>query len=431
MKTHAPLPRLRQQRGAIAIIVGMSIVALIGFVGLALDLGKLFIAKTELQNSSDACALAASRELTGANASQLEIAEAAGITTGAVNRVIFQSEAVILYVNDSVTFSKEYYGPYLAKNAIGPTEALAMKYVRCTVNRAGIPNWFIQVLNVMPGINIGSQAVAATAVASLSPSQTNCAIPVALCSADLVGKKSGDWLMGALGPKDTSSEGNLTGNFKWVDFPPLEGGGANELGGHLKGPGACNLPATGAEVGEAGVKSSVSDEWNSRFGIYKGSTKPPPVPPDPLNPGAVPDFTGYAYTEVNWSTMANAYTGSFISKRSENAMYIDNAGLVVSGTIKDSTYLAAVGADRRVVIAPVVDCADFGGGSTTAAVKSWACILMLHPLNTGEGAGTSTGTTRMYLEYLGSTGDSTSPCATLGLSGSEDSAGPKVPVLVQ
>lgn len=409
--------RRQHQRGVIAIIVAISIAALIGFVGLALDLGKLFIAKTELQNGSDACALAAAQELTGTSTTQLTIAEAAGITTGNVNRVIFQSEPVAVNADSSVTFSETLNGAYQPKFE-GETAKL-MKYARCTVNRTGIANWFIQVLNVLPGVNIGSQAVAATAVAGLTSSQTNCAIPVALCSGQVAGTPSGTWLEGALGPQGSPSEGNLTGSFKWVDFTPPNGG-ASELGELLKGPGVCNLPTAGTEVGEAGVISSLSDKWNSRFGIYKGSTKPA---------DAVPDFAGYAYTEVNWPSMANAYAG-FKSKRSANAMYIDDAGLSVSGEIKDSAYLAANGADRRVAIAPVVDCAGFVSG-TTAPVQSWACILMLHPLNTGAGAATSTGTTRMYLEYLGLTSDPASPCVTLGVPGAPGGTGPKVPTLVQ
>lgn len=421
--------RFQRQRGAVAVIVGLSIVALIGFVGLALDLGKLFITKTELQNGADACALAASRELTGANDSQLAIAEAAGITTGALNRVIFQTETVALKVNDSVTFSKEYDGPYLKKNnSIAPADARSMKYVRCTVSRAEIPNWFIQVLNVMPGIHIGNQTVSATATASLASAQTNCAIPIGLCHVDpdgnpLAEKPKGTWLEGAIGP--AGSDG-LTGNFKWIDFTP-PAGGANELAAILKGAGACNIPSIGAEVGQPGNVASLADDWNSRFGIYKGGTKPPPEAG-----GAVPDFTGFAYTdaESSWPAKFDAYA-NFVAKRTSNAAYQGNALTLLDtqGTIKDATFLSANGADRRLAIVPVVDCNDFVSGST-APVQSWACILMLHPIN-NSASGSGTGATRMYVEYRGPSSDYDSPCATLGLPGSEDSAGPMVPVLVQ
>lgn len=53
------LTRFRQ-RGAVAVVVGLTIVMLAGMVGLAIDGGHLYLTKTELQNASDACALAAS-----------------------------------------------------------------------------------------------------------------------------------------------------------------------------------------------------------------------------------------------------------------------------------------------------------------------------------------------------------------------------------
>jgi Flp pilus assembly protein TadG len=47
-----------EQRGAVAIIVGLVLAVLMGFAGLALDVGHLYVEKTELQNAADACALA-------------------------------------------------------------------------------------------------------------------------------------------------------------------------------------------------------------------------------------------------------------------------------------------------------------------------------------------------------------------------------------
>jgi Flp pilus assembly protein TadG len=53
-----------RQQGAVAIVVALSMVVLVGFLGLAIDGGRLYLTKTELQNGADACALAASYELT-------------------------------------------------------------------------------------------------------------------------------------------------------------------------------------------------------------------------------------------------------------------------------------------------------------------------------------------------------------------------------
>ncbi len=55
----------KKQRGGVALIVGLTLPVLIGFSGLVIDLGGLFVAKTELQSALDSCALAAGQELDG------------------------------------------------------------------------------------------------------------------------------------------------------------------------------------------------------------------------------------------------------------------------------------------------------------------------------------------------------------------------------
>ena len=195
------------------------------------------------------------------------------------------------------------------------------------------------------------------------------------------------------------------------------------LGDNLTGPGVCDLPAKGSQVGEAGVKSSLADDWNSRFGIYKGSVK---------QGDSVPDYTGYAYTDAagSWPSKFNAFA-DFRNKRGTFAAYQGDATtrLKTNGTIVNSAVLQASGGDRRLATVAVVDCAGFAAGST-APVQSWACVLMLHPINNSDG-GSGTGADRMYLEYLGRSDDPDSPCATSGVAGGPDSGGPLVPVLVR
>ncbi len=409
-----------RERGAVAVLVAASMAVLIGFVGLALDLGKLYVAKTELQNSADACALAAARELAGANTDQLILAEAAGIATGELHDVLFQGEQVVI---SSVTFSSSLTGGY--QPAFTGSGATNLRFARCEARRAGIANWLIQVLNILPGISIGDQTVSASAVATLSPSQiTSCAIPVGVCSSDVPpGTPVGTWLSSVLGPGKGGKNGDtadLTGNYMWIDYTP-PAGGASELAGQLTGPGVCNLPALGTQVGEAGVKSSLANDWNSRFGIYQGSVKAG---------DAIPDYSGYAYTEKNWPSKSGAFT-DFQSKRGSNAAYQGDAatGLKTKGTVENSAYLKANGADRRLATAAVVDCDGLKKG-TTSAVSAWACVLMLHPINNSQG-GTGTGADRMYLEYLGRSNQPNSPCATNGVPAGSTGAGPMVPALVR
>ncbi|SFM22643.1 TadE/TadG family type IV pilus assembly protein [Nitrosomonas communis] len=408
----------QKETGAAAIIVALSLAALVGFVGLALDLGKLFVAKTELQNSADACALAAARELTSANTNQLVLAEAAGVTTGENHEVLFQKEQITIR---SVTFSETLTGGY--QTAFTGPGAINMRYAQCEASRTGIANWFIQVLNLLPGVDIDDQTVAASAVATLWPSQiTSCALPIGVCSNSVsTGTPVGTWLESVLGPAGSTTEGNLTGNFVWVDYTP-PAGGASELAGQLTGPGVCSLPTTGTEVGEAGVKSSLANDWNSRFGIYQGNVKAG---------DSIPDYSGYAYTEINWFSKSNAFA-DFQDQRGNNSPYQGdaNTGLKINGTIENASYLKANGEDRRLATVPIIDCSGFVSGST-APVNEWACILMLHPINNAQGGNTQTGSTRMFVEYLGRSNDPNSPCATNGVPGGANAAGPLVPTLVR
>lgn len=55
---HAP-----RQRGAVAIMFGLSLLVLFGFMALVFDLGRTYVVRTELQNAADAAALAGAKDL--------------------------------------------------------------------------------------------------------------------------------------------------------------------------------------------------------------------------------------------------------------------------------------------------------------------------------------------------------------------------------
>jgi hypothetical protein len=59
------LERPRSERGAVAVIVAIVVAVLLGFVGFVLNAGHATSVRGELQNASDAAALAAARELDG------------------------------------------------------------------------------------------------------------------------------------------------------------------------------------------------------------------------------------------------------------------------------------------------------------------------------------------------------------------------------
>jgi len=438
----------KSQQGAVAVIFAIVITAMIGMAGLALDLGQLYVAKTELQNAADACALSAALSLSGSDGKQLQISQAAGLTTALRHRVLFQSRTVATQSDGSIEFAASLGGPWYHSSdlAVSNATTLTMRYARCTLVQNNIPTWLIQTLNVLPGVNIGMQSMSASAVARLQPSQTTCAMPVAVCRATLGAK--GSWLEGAV-----NSSGALTGSFMWADLSPPQGGAA-ELAANLTGTGQCQLPSAGSPVGQAGNVTSLANEYNSRFGIYQGNVR---------STEAQPDRTGFAYTDNlfggNWDkSIGNAYA-DFVSKRTTNTPY-QGGNSDVRGSVLSTSNLAAQGGDRRVMIAPVVDCAAYQS-SQTAPVQQWACVLLLHPIvnnasgnsqlvaggsstsggngkgngngkNNGNGnSGGTSSVPQMYLEYLGNASEASSPCASVGLPGGSGSNGPLVPALVR
>ncbi|MDC7715126.1 pilus assembly protein TadG-related protein [Vogesella sp. LYT5W] len=427
MKRTGKLPGRQYQKGAVAIIVGLCIVVLVGFLGLVADLGRLFITKTELSNAADACALAAAAELKG-DAESLERAESAGITVGQRNNVNFQDNAVSILVNSDVTFSDHLAGTYFTKNAVAAASIPNMKYAKCTLPQTGIVPWFMGIMGQ------GAQSVTAHAVASLSPSQTNCAIPVGMCSQtppfvspapttcpDGATPDSHGFCIGKWYGSRFTAGGGFTGNFNLIDYSP-PAGGASELSALLTGAGQCNLNVT-TPVGQTGMQQSIAQAWNTRLGLYQGS--------DNVN-NAPPDFTGFAYTDTSWVSQFNAYNGTsgatpnFLASRIAHTIYQGDAaaGLNLNGNPRSATaaQLAANGADRRLALMPIVNC-DGWSSSQTVPIQKFACVLLLQPM---QGPGDET-----FVEYRGQADLPGNPCATLGLPGAGGGVGPKVPALVR
>lgn len=401
---------LRRQRGAIIITVALALLFLLGFMGFALDFGRLFVVKTELQTATDSCALAAAQELDGAS-DALTRAVNAGRAAGNLNRVHFQGASAGIAASD-ISFSKELY-PFLNTT---PSEA---KYAKCERAQTGIMPWLLQALGAFSGNDSYKQSnsVFALGVATRSPAQTNCALPIGICSKP-GGYQKGEWIPGAVNANEA-----VTGQFRWLDFTG-NGGGARELKDLLRGAGQCNLPGNDTTTGKPGNNGSAADAYNSRFGFYLGSKW--------QASDGVPDMTGYSWyldTAPTQPPYPNKYA-AFIEKRQSYARYqgdgqTDVVGLQTTG--KFNTDLAANGASRRVAPMPIVNCAAFDGLSGNGSIKisDWACVLLLHPIKKGAGPNS----TKMWLEYLGLASDLASPCSTSGLPGG--ASGPLVPVLVQ
>jgi len=420
----------RAQRGGIAVMAALLLPLLVGVGALVIDLGRMIVYRTELQNAMDACALAAVAPLTGANdpnvfdvgrAHGLALADPTRAGVGArslvsVNRLHFQRDTLDLR-DTRVEFSSAASGqPWVEASAsqTGGLSPQVARFARCSHRDSAQDFYFAPVLRLLSPTVPTALAVSATATATLARAQSACAIPVAVCvqpggtAANLYGRTIGERMVAVNNP----SSGYGSGNFGWLDFTP-PAGGASELRGLVNNSGSCSVQV-GQAVGQPGVISSLESAWNSRFGIYASGTQPQTAPPD---------FTGYAY-----SSGSNHYA-DFVTRTGARAAFQGNVG---GGTTKlSSAQHAALGQQRRVATAAMVDCSVWAAsGSAQPPVLDFACVLLLAPVRNGGSAASWTEVSAtMDLEFLGLTRNPGTPCATGGLAGG--AYGPPVPTLVQ
>src|SRR5262245_28665356 len=104
------LPKHHQQRGAVAVMTGLLLMlVLIPVAGLVLDLGHLYIVKSELQNMADAAALAAGKDLDNTDTG-LNNAVASGKAIASKNRYNFGSTLTL--DNTNFRFAANPEGPW-------------------------------------------------------------------------------------------------------------------------------------------------------------------------------------------------------------------------------------------------------------------------------------------------------------------------------
>ena len=105
MRIHAPTS---SRRGAILLYVAISMVALLGFMALAIDLGMAMVAKTQTQNAADAAAFAGVRTLTGGANPNTAQATGNAQAAAAANTVLGTS---VNAANVTVTHGAYHYDP--------------------------------------------------------------------------------------------------------------------------------------------------------------------------------------------------------------------------------------------------------------------------------------------------------------------------------
>jgi Flp pilus assembly protein TadG len=409
---HRNMKSKTRERGAVVVTFALFLLMMLGFMSLALDFGHLFVIRTELQTSMDACALAAAQELNG-QPDALARATSAGITAGNANGVDLQSST---WKNKAMVSAADISFRDQDHNA-GATSATA-RFVRCTHTQQGTST---PLLRLLPGTNAAAATdVGAFAEATTTSAQSACPLPLwvkpnnapkSTCpdgSSPFYGYCKGDWIT-------LLSKNNANGQIGWAN---LDGStSASETEKEMSGYCGTKI---GSQLGTPGDQQTIADTWNTRFGIYKNKSDLSIKPPD---------FTGYVYTtaSTSWPQGSNAYP-DFVNKRLAFASCAATVGDcetkngLKNNSLKSSSYLATpgtggelqrYGTNRRLAPVAVVN--------ANYKVVDFVCMLMLQPI--------STPMVDVQLEFLGNASDVGSPCTGSGLPGG--SAGPLVPVLVR
>jgi hypothetical protein len=171
-----------RQQGAVVIIVAICLVVLIGMLGLVLDLGHLYVTKTELQNAADAAALSGAKELDG-TADGIDRAVVWANAAGEKHKYNLSSTPVEVEDAD-IQFSCLPNGPWnsilsakgssLSPCLPGPEDKY---FIKVSSASGSMATWFIHVL---PGAfnSISTQAMA-VAGRFITP-----VVPLGVCALD-------------------------------------------------------------------------------------------------------------------------------------------------------------------------------------------------------------------------------------------------------
>jgi hypothetical protein len=181
-------PHRKRERGVTMALVALSIVAIISFAALAIDLGFLYEAKAEAQRSADAAALAAARVIavsgvtgdpSNTNANWASVCGPSGTATLAATTVAQQNLvggtpplATVLYgANTGIPTQTDCTN---AGAGFGINPVVSVK-----VQQANLPTFFARVFSLIPSGTFSNSGVSATAYAeAFNPSNSNGGSPI-------------------------------------------------------------------------------------------------------------------------------------------------------------------------------------------------------------------------------------------------------------
>ena len=288
----------RQQRGAYMVMMAILIVILIGVAALAIDVGRVLMMRTDMQNAADAAALAAAAELNSDNNAQdraraaardllehdarfarvTELLGATGLPAGAFEFFCVIGSETDVSPSDP-GFSDFCSGAEVEPGKYAATSDVDTHYVRVTLDPALAADGdrftsdliFLPVLGAL-GIDTADTATAVTNALAGRNFFTCNYPPMAMCDPwESEGSHFSDEMeVGAhIEMRQQGANQWSSGNFGFLQ-PPNAGPGANDVSLFIADEGdvGCQPATFTTQTGSMTAKTRAG--WNTRFGIYDG-----------------------------------------------------------------------------------------------------------------------------------------------------------------
>ena len=264
-RTMEPAGKRQRERGSILATSAIGMLSVLLAVGLGLDISRLYLTKSELQNAADAAALAG---VSGLNGNATGITEATDRAVQAMNSYDFNKTGVS-FPRGNIEFAVNLEGDYMSEGAAAtmPTD---IRFVRVTTPSSAVGISFAAFV-------LGkSRNLSATATAGFSvPLNVICPwLPAfVLDYPDNPITKTNTYTF-RLEPGDHVSPGN------YQLLAPIQSGGSGDREGMANGVNWC--VSVGQEVAtKPGVTSgAIRQGINTRFDIYAAGMDPALSPPD-------------------------------------------------------------------------------------------------------------------------------------------------------
>lgn len=255
----------RRERGSVLATSAIGMMAVLLAVGLGIDISRLYLTQTELQNAADASALAG---VSGLNGHSQGINDAVFRATNTFNKYEFNKTGVQIDPAN-VLFSVNLNGPYISQGAAAATP-VNIRFVKVTTPEEPVGMSFAAlVLGKTKNLSATATAGFSVTINMLCPW-----LPAFVLDDPANPIAPGSTYTFRLAPGDAISPGN------YQLLAPIQSGGSGDREGMANGVNWCISVGTTVKTKPGVTAGAIRQGINTRFDEYSGGLDPATSPPD-------------------------------------------------------------------------------------------------------------------------------------------------------